>query len=72
VERLGIAHRIVAADPHQRQHKTVVIEQHVKVLMAFPERTQAEIPLKEPPRRGHVIDSEMQMVELHRVSAVMS
>jgi hypothetical protein len=66
VERLGIAHRVVAPDSDQREHESVVIEQHVEVLVSLADWAQAEVSLEELPGRGHVIDREVYVVEFHR------
>jgi hypothetical protein len=59
VERLGVAHRVVASDAHQREHEAIVIEQYLKVLVAFADRAQAEGLFEELPGDGHVIDGEI-------------
>lgn len=69
VKRLGIAHRIGASDADQGEHEAVVIFEHVEVLVALAEWTQAKVALEEPTRRGDVVNREMEIVELHRRSA---
>lgn len=65
VKGLGIAHRVAGAGAHQRQHESVVIEEHVEVPVTFPGRPQAEVALEESPRGGHVVDREVDVVELY-------
>mgnify|MGYP003291096992 CR=1 FL=1 len=67
VERPGVLHPAALARTDQGEHRAVVVEQDVEVRLSGVGRPQAEVLLEQLTRAGHVVDREVDVVELHSV-----